>query len=252
MGFKSLFKSTRNEKRIAELESKLRDHISPHVTKTQLNYVENECEGLSKELEPAKKRIAELESKLKLNAELTEKLLSELEDRTVRIIRLEASYIETFKKIGDTFEKGMETLITQSAGTNQHILNFAVKEIEKATAKIQDIPPGEGLKELIIQLINERVVNMVDNEMLFNDETPEEFTITVNGEKKTVYSDLVSHDDIVNMAFESSSTNQSYMITYKHPDDDPINLSALSVHETIPIQEGTVFTITQIQDPNSP
>ena len=69
-----------------------------------------------------------------------------------------------------------------------------------------------------------------------------DFRIVVNGEHKTVTSEVLGYDEVVQLAFPSGEPNTIYRVTFrkaKHPHE-----GTLVEGQTVEIKEGTIFDVT--------
>jgi hypothetical protein len=74
-----------------------------------------------------------------------------------------------------------------------------------------------------------------------------EISIIVDGQKKTVPSDIVSYIEVVELAYPSDAHDPKYnfTVTYRHADQEPHH-GTLVAGQTVRVKkEGTVFNVTR-------
>lgn len=238
--FLKLFKSTGNEERIVELEKKLsiikehilnpllikvaridddtqneirnsasciNDHKSGHITRTQLNYIENKYDEVAKRHDALKKA---LDDTLVF-------LDKDLEDLKHRLGKAELMHAATSKKQNELFGDAMTQMIDMSGKLSIHIVDLAEKRIKEVTASMSPPDPDEFI------------------------------LILMNGKPKKVRLGTITHADILDIYFypyleRKKSTPCS--IIYENGGDEDKPSGTISENEKLVVKPGTVVNVT--------
>lgn len=215
--FSRLFKSTRNEELIAELK----DEIS--LLKDFSEKRASELHSLQDIFKSQREHVSNLNSIYINRIEALEKKLSiigtqELEDLKHRIGKNELMHVATSKRQNDLFEDGTRNLMKLSSQICIHAMTLAHDKIKEVTAAL-DLP-----------------------------ESREYHIITINGQIKTVYTEGLTYNEIVTLAFNFAPRgDEKYSITYTGGGDGIKPSGTISEKDTLLVKAGTAVNIVVVE-----
>lgn len=215
--FLRLFKSTRNEERIVELEGSLKIQRE-HVSELNTIYIDRIAE-IERTLDNHKAGHATVvEMELKRHEIIDE----ELKDLKHRIGKTELMHAATSKRQNDLFEDAMRNLMKLSSGICIHAMVRADEMVEKVTAAM-NLP-----------------------------ESKEYYMITVNEQIKTVYTERLAYDEIITLALGfTPKGDEKCSIVYTDGGDESKPFGTISEKDILLVKPGTVVNVSVISDVSS-
>lgn len=152
------------------------------------------------------KRLSNLESKIKQgDAEAYKNMVDQ--------------FIANFERMNDNFERGMETLISQSANTNRYLVDMAGKKISEVTELLGGI----------------RVEDQSST-----------WEIIINAKAYDVDKKEVSYRDILALMFDSAPPEEvEFSMDFRNSAEVEKRDGKLQDGDSIAIENGTIFMVTR-------
>ncbi len=192
------------------------DHESGHITKTQLNYIENRCDEIGEAISDNQTHVNDLNSNYH---DIFEAHLDKIKAIEQRLGKAELMHAATSKKQNELFGDAMAQMIEVSSKVSIHISDLAEKRIKEIISAM-DIPNSD---EFIL--------------------------IIMNGQPTKVRPGEMTYYDIADIFFYPYCERKKYTfcsITYKNGGDEDKPFGTISKNEVLLVKSGTVVNVTVV------